>query len=60
MLFKLRRWIRLANELFMGILFIIAIMIFFELWLNLYDIRQTYNRANDIERAKMLSSTKGK
>lgn len=44
----------------MGILFIIAIMIFFELWLNLYDIRQTYNRANDIERSRMLSSTKGK
>ncbi len=45
-LFKVRRWIRLINEAFLSLIFIAFLMIMYELWLHLYDIRKVLNRAN--------------
>jgi len=46
MLFKIRRWVRLTTEALLSLIFIAALMIMYEIWMNLYQMRKVYNRAN--------------
>lgn len=60
MLFKIRRWVRLATEALLSLVFIAALMIMFEVWYNLWQIRKMYNRANPIELQDEIRKSRGR
>ena len=60
MLFKIRRWVRLTTEALLSLIFIAALMIMFEVWHNLWQIRKMYNRANPIEIQDEIRKSRGR
>ena len=60
MLFKIRRWVRLTTEALLSLIFIAALMIMFEVWYSLLQIRRMYNRANPIELQDEIRKSRGR
>lgn len=60
MLFKVRRWVRLTTEALLSLIFIAALLIMFEVWHNLWQMRKMYNRANPIELQDEIRKSRGR
>ena len=60
MLFKIRRWVRLTTEALLSLVFIAALLIMFEVWMNLYQMRKMYDRANPIELQDEIRKSRGR